>query len=420
MSASIRLKHLGFLIWLNAVIFYLYQYILRVSPGSMMDDVMGHFNINAHWFGILCSAATFCYASLQLPAGILSDLFGARRMILISISACVLGTMTFATTDHFWIAYLGRVFIGAGSACAFLCVSKIASDWFPADKKALMFALTATMGTIGAMFGGKPLVFLSNAYGWQQTLLFLSAVGIAILILNFFSLSNKKAPYGGEISNRSETMAGIKEVFKSRFCWMYAIVALGIYLAISVFADLWGTSFLVLKYGLAREDAAFANSLIYFGTCIGVVIVALLSRLFKDPRPIIIATALIVPTLFAWVVFSDNLSYAGICAILFMIGFVSGGEVLCFSIACAQMSIKVAGTVTGFINFIVCLGAAILQQQVGQVLNKLWDGTIGDNGLPLYTVANYQGAMMIVIIASLSSFVLSFFLVKENRKLATA
>ena len=262
---TVSLKRTGILMWSAAVLFYLYQYILRVSPGGMMEEVMGGFQIDAHWFGILCSAATYFYAALQVPAGMLSDLFGARRMILISIIACVAGITLFSTTDNFWIAYVGRILIGSGSACAFLCVSKISSDWFPVDKKTIMFALTVTMGTLGAMFGGKPIVYLTNSYGWQQTLQFLAALGVGILIINYFFLSPNKGPYGGDIEDKRETMIGILAVFKSKFCWMYAIVALGIYLSISVFADLWGVSFLVLKYGLTREDAAFVNSIIYFG-----------------------------------------------------------------------------------------------------------------------------------------------------------
>jgi MFS family permease len=180
----IKKSKMGVWIWTSVVIFYLYQYIIRVSPGVMADNVMDHFKIDANTFGLLSAITTYTYAALQIPAGVLSDLFGTRRMVLWSIALCVSGLFLFCYTDHLSLAYLARFMIGAGSACAFLCVSKASSDWFSPDKKVFLFSLTVTAGTIGALLGGKPLTYLSNTYGWQSSLLVLSIVGLAIFIMN--------------------------------------------------------------------------------------------------------------------------------------------------------------------------------------------------------------------------------------------
>lgn len=411
-----EIKKLGIFMWLLAVAFYLYQYILRVSPSVMTDEIMAAFKVDAHGFGSLSAIATFFYAVLQIPAGILSDLFGARRMILLSILLCTVGVALFGYTDHLYVAYLSRILIGSGSACAFLCVSKISSDWFPVEKKSLMFALTVTVGTCGALIGGAPLAAMNNHFGWRGSFYLLAAMGIAILVTNFFFLRDRNNKEHQDSSlNRHETWNAIKEVFKSQFCWMYAIVAVGIYLSISVFADLWGVSFLMMKYELTKNVAAQAVSMIYIGTCFGVITVAWLSSFFSDRRPIIGGSALLIASLLSLIVFGEISSIWAIYAIMFAIGFFAGGEVLCFTCACEAMSIYVAATVTGFINFIVTLGAAIVQNQIGHVLNALWNGTIGENGLPLYTVQDYQGAMSLLVVSTLISFVLSFFLNKAPK-----
>ena len=73
-----------------------------------------------------------------------------------------------------------------------------------------------------------------------------------------------------------------------------------------------------------------------------------------------------------------------------------------------------AATVTGFLNFIVTLGAAFVQQFVGWLIKIMWDGQMADNGLPQYRVDDYQNAMIVVILISLTSFVLAFFLPDKN------
>ncbi|WP_032112681.1 MFS transporter [Candidatus Paracaedibacter symbiosus] len=414
-----EMKKLGIVMWLLVVAYYLYQYILRVSPSVMTDEIMAGFKLDAHGFGSLAAISTFFYAILQIPAGILSDLFGARRMVILSILMCTVGVALFAYTDSLYIVYLSRALIGSGSACAFVCVSKISSDWFPVEKKALLFALTVTIGTCGALIGGAPLTVMNTHFGWRDSFYLLAGLGVIILLLNVLFLRDRTTTeHKTSTLARQDTWNNIRDVFKSSFCWMYAIVAVGIYLSISVFADLWGVSFIMLKYELTKNVAAQAVSMIYVGTCFGVIIIAFLSSFFRDRRPLIGGSAIMIASLLTLLVFGDISSLWAIYAILFAIGFCAGGEVLCFSICCETMNISAAATVTGFINFIVTLGAAVVQKQIGQVLHMLWDGTLSDSGLPLYTVQDYQGAMSLVIISTLVSFILSFFLKRVPKHVA--
>ncbi len=411
----------GLTMWLCVVAFYLYQYILRVSPSVMIYDIMAAFAIDANSFGSLSAIATFCYALLQVPAGILSDLYGSRRMVLTSIFLCVAGVALFAMSEHLVSAYIGRVFIGSGSACAFLCVSKVSSDWFPADKKTMLFALTVTAGTVGALIGGAPLAAMTKAWGWREALMVLVGIGFIIFFLNFALLRNhpQGAEHPEDPDHRSETWQAILDVFKSRLCWMYGVVAIGIYLSISVFADLWGVSFLMQKCMVSNEEAAGAVSLIYVGTCIGCISVAILSQKVRHPQFIISGSAFMICTLLSIIVFVSDLPFSLISVMLFAIGLCTGGEILCFTKACEAMSISVAATVTGFINFVVTLGAAIIQQQVGFILNWFWDGiSLDAKGVPMYSIQDYQGALAAVIGVTFMSFLLSFFIVKPKKALA--
>lgn len=409
--SSISRRGLG--VWFAAVIYYLYQYILRVSPGVMVDDLMLAFNLDAQSLGYLVAITTFFYALAQLPVGIVADLFGARKMILYSLAACIGGVAAVTWTENLTVAFIGRALIGTGSAAGFICVSKIASEWFPVSQKALWLALTILMGTLGAMLGYAPLARLTQAVGWRDSLSYLTWLGVATFILNILFLKDRSQTTA-QIIDRRQIVQQIKDVLLSRFAWMYALTALGMYLPISVFADLWGVSFLTLKYGFSKETAASILSLSYLGTCGGVIFIALASNFLKGPRFLIGISAALVTTLMATLVFMPGLSPMTISVLLITLGVLVGTEILCFSKACQENDISVAATVTGFLNFVVTIGAAFIQQLVGVILKWLWDGQINDVGLPIYRVQDYQAALSLVILVSFSSFILAFFLKEKN------
>ena len=124
--------------WGCVALFYLYQFIIRVSPSVMLDDLMAYFQINATEAGTLSAIALYSYSILQIPSGILADTLGARKVVLGSIVLCIAGVSLFISTPNLLIAQFGRLLIGAGSAAAFLSVSKVSSQWFSPSKRATL------------------------------------------------------------------------------------------------------------------------------------------------------------------------------------------------------------------------------------------------------------------------------------------
>lgn len=417
---------LGLLVWFSAALFYFYQYILRVSPMVMVDFIRLDFNLDAGDFGSLMAITTFFYAASQIPIGVLSDLFSARRTVLFSLVACIGGVGLFGYTDNLFLAYVGRALIGLGSAAAFISVSKISSDWFPIRQKSFWFAATVIMGTAGAVIGSKQLAESVTLHGWREILGYLTWLGVGVLIINFIFIKDKPYPDSSanfapdtpastalSIKARQHLWHQIREVFFSRICWLYALVAMGMYLSISVFSDLWGVPFLQQKYGLTREIAAHQISFSYYGSCIGVLIAAFASRYFGNTRYIIAGSALMISLSLCGLVFAQGISSSTVSVLVFIIGFFAGAEILCFSEACSHMDVRVAATVTGFLNFIITLGGAIVQKLLGSALDFFWSGEISVTGARIYNVFDYQNAFILVLLISCFSSILSLFLPKD-------
>jgi sugar phosphate permease len=414
-----RHHYMHYLMWGCAVLYYLYQYTIRVSPSIMMEDIMSAFHVSAHGFASLSALAMYSYAILQIPAGILTDTFGAKKVILVSICSCMIGLTCFACAEDLVLASVGRVLIGCGSAAAFLGVNKIGGDWFPSGRRAFVFGLTMTAGTIGALNGGAPLAALNQAAGWRWSLVYLAVIGAVIFFINLIFLKASPQTITREQNLKmSEIFSQIKSALGNLQVFITGIVALGVYMAISVLADLWGVSYLVQTYHVAKTTAAQAASLIYVGLCVGALIVSWWSDKIHKRKIFIVILSFMIAFCLTLFLYLESLPFWGSCILLFVIGFCSGAEMLCFALATEIVPRKITGTVTGYINAIVTLGGAFVQQQVGKILDHIWCGQCTDDGLRFYSAAEYKQALSLVIAVVLFTAILSLFLKERKHRSA--
>ncbi|MEM4524657.1 MAG: hypothetical protein QXF29_06135, partial [Archaeoglobaceae archaeon] len=62
---------------------YFFVYFHRTSPAVIASDLMREFFISALVVGIFSSLYFYPYAILQIPVGILTDIKGAKKVIII-------------------------------------------------------------------------------------------------------------------------------------------------------------------------------------------------------------------------------------------------------------------------------------------------------------------------------------------------
>lgn len=405
MYTSSSLK--AFFICSCAALFYIYQFVLRVAPSVMVEDIMLSFHLDAASFSFLSASALYAYSLMQIPAGIFADRYGVRSCILLSVFFCSLGALCFSLTDNYWLAFLSRILMGMGSACAFLCLSKVAISWFGRQRQARIFGFTMTAGTIGALNGGAPLVYLLEFISWQGVFISLGLLGFIIWLLNYFFLKEKTQTESTQNTVAIDFNSALKTILTTPACWLNAIAALGIYACVSVIADLWGVAFCMQAFHFSRTQAAQLTSLIYVGLCVGSIIIPFLSdSLLARKKLILLGLCIIICSLIIFT-FGAPTSLTSIACLLLIIGFFAGTEMLCFTNACEAATPAMAGTVTGFVNCVVMLGGSILQNLVGIVMNYSWQGGLTTHGEKIYTLREYQNGFTLIILCILFSFLVS-------------
>ncbi len=66
-------RMIAWMIWVIASIFYAYQYILRVMPSILLNDILQQFHIDAATFGQFSGVYYIGYSLMHLPIGIMLD-----------------------------------------------------------------------------------------------------------------------------------------------------------------------------------------------------------------------------------------------------------------------------------------------------------------------------------------------------------
>ncbi len=402
-------------VWSFAGLFYMYQLILRISPGVMVDDLMYGFSVEACALGLLSACYLVTYTILQIPLGLSMDKVGPTQIIRWSIILCVIGTVIFATAESFYLACFGRLLIGAGSTSAFLGSLKLATNWFHPERLALVVGFTMLAGTVGATFGQAPLALLIELFEWRGALLYV-VVPVGLLIALCVFLFVRDDPPEGPMYRETNQDTSIKtlmlrlrEIVSNYRVWLFGFYGALMYSPILVFVDLWGVGFLTKLYDIDKATAGSITTMFYFGVGVGSPVVAFYSDTIRGRKLPMILGALFSLVCSVLIVYATGLPLWTMYGLLFLAGFVFSSQPLIFSSVCQLIPHASSGTAISFTNMLVMLLGLILQPFVGWLLDWIWDGVM-NNGIPLYTVSDYRFALLTVPVCLILALVITPFI----------
>lgn len=381
----------------------------------MIEELRIDFQLTAEQFSTLGAFYLYTYSLLQIPIGILFDRIGVRKMMLASIVLCVAGNFLFGLAEVFWVAQLSRILIGAGSACAFSGAVKLAADHFEPGKRGFFIGLTLTIGMLGPVLAGKPLVGLVETLHWRSTMLILSCLGIVIAIIAYSFIPK----YVKDIqqSSRFSWKSFLKDtwsVISQRTVILYALLAIGLFAPLAVLADFWGTAFFMQKFSFAKSQAAFMAMFIYVGLAVGALVLPGYCEKKNLISTGIKICSLGILILFTTLLYGPQMSTLGLYALLFFIGFFCGSEMMCFTGAVAGATPHTTGLIIGVVNTTNMLGGGILQRWIGKALDAEWKGALTADGLRFYSTAEYVHAMNVLIYVIGFTVILSIFLKRSK------
>jgi sugar phosphate permease len=394
---------------------FLLDFVQRTALAVASVQAMVRFHVSASLLGLLPGAQFVLYLAMQVPAGVLADTWGPRRTLTAGATLIGAGALVFGTTRSFPVALLGRGALGLGDAMMFVNVLRLAQNWFPADRYALLSGLTGFAGAAGQMVATVPLAAALAAFGWTPTfvgggLVELAAAAACALWVRDAPPQAAGPARAGRRSGASGRRPGLGMRLRSARADLSLVArnpvslraaathlgTLGPYLAFTV---LWGYPYLTQVHGLDRTAASGLLSLATAGFLAGSALVGWASDLLGSRRsPLAAAAALATAGWVPVVLWPGGRPPLPVLeAFLALLGLSGGASLLCFAVAKENNPPSCGGLATGFANLGGFSGAALSQPLVGLILDRLWTGATSA-GLRVYPPRAYQVAFAPLLI----------------------
>src|SRR5262252_3642858 len=243
--------------WGIPAFLFFFGFLHRVAPGVIVKEIMQAFNATGAIVGLLSAMYFWAYAGLMIPAGVLIDGFGVRRMVAAGSVVMGLGTLVMGLADSQATLMAGRFLVGAVATVNFIGCLKIAADWFPLSHFGTLSAVTATVGVLGALGGTVPLAALVAVAGWRHAVILIAVLTFLGAVACFLFVRDH--PPGtasvAHASSLASVLRGVVKVLGNWHTWPPFLTFFFSYSAISNLM-LWAVPFLRDVYGLGNTRAA--------------------------------------------------------------------------------------------------------------------------------------------------------------------
>lgn len=409
-------KRMPIIVFALTTLFLLYEMALQVAPSVITAELMQEFQVNALGLAILSSCYYYTYTAMQIPAGLLFDRFSPKRLILVALAICTIGIALFGSANTVWQASLARIFIGFGSAFAFVACLVIANQWFAAKYFALLAGLAQLLAALGAMGGQLPLAYAVSHAGWRTVMWSLAGIGVLIGLLVFFVLKPQSSQQYVVTTekNHEPFLKSLREVLRNPQIWFIGLYALIIWAPMTAVASLWGVPYLTTVYGFDSQLAASLCSLLWLGVGIGSPLLGWWSDRLGRRSILLALSALVGLAAISIVLYVQPNSLWIVAIALFLVGAGSSGQALSFAVVKEQSENRHVATAAGFTNMAVVCSGAIFQPLLGWLINSHTSHLVMLHGIPQYNSGDYQHAFIVLPISYLIAILISFFFIKET------
>ncbi len=245
--------NLGILVGGFIALFFLS--VLNSAYSTVLSLIKDELSLSYALSGSLMTSYFVGYALGQIPWGYLTDKFGIRKIMTLSLAGTAISTASFGLATNIWQITTARFLAGILGAGLFVPAVKLIAMWFSPNKRGTVLGILNVGGSLGLVASSWLSPILSLNLGWRGSLIVLGLFGVLFSCLILQLLRDKTI-----LRSENEQRSNLGETLRNKGFWALALmqfVRLGSYYTFIA----WLPIFFQEEYGLSLLAAGIAFSL---------------------------------------------------------------------------------------------------------------------------------------------------------------
>jgi ACS family D-galactonate transporter-like MFS transporter len=191
-SVPRRRWRIAFLLALGVLVNFFDRINLSVSRDALHDS----FGLSLIAFGYLSSAFSWTYAAMQMPAGVLLDRWGVRRVGRISALLWSVASFAAALAPGLNWFFGARLLLGVSESPTFPANAKALGYWFTREERGLATAITDAAAKFSTAIGVPLIGLLLLYFGWRWSFAVTGFISFLYFILFYVIYRNPSEDKG--------------------------------------------------------------------------------------------------------------------------------------------------------------------------------------------------------------------------------
>lgn len=191
--------------WMFALIFFLIgviAYMDRANISYIAQPMMEDLNMSKTQFGMLASVFAAGYALMQVPAGIMAEKFGPKKMLTFALVWWSAFTILTGVVKNHGLLYTMRFLFGIGEGPMYPSNAVFNTYWFAKSEKGRASSALLAGSYFGPVIAPFVTIAIYQAFGWEAVFFIFGAIGIVIAAI--WAIIAKDLPEHHKMVNEAE------------------------------------------------------------------------------------------------------------------------------------------------------------------------------------------------------------------------
>ena len=230
--------------------------LLRSITATLTPVLTSEFDLSAGNLGLLAGGYFLGFSLMQIPAGLLLDKYGPKKVVAYLLLIALVSTISFAFAKSFTGLLISRFFIGVGVAACLMGPLTGYRVWFEDKYQQRANSWMLMVASFGFVISTLPVQILLPMIGWRSIFLIISIlILLSIVLILVFAPSWNNNVQNQNIQS-AESTGRLSDVWKNKFFISLIPLAFLNYGGVQAIQTLWAGPWMLNVAGYSPLESA--------------------------------------------------------------------------------------------------------------------------------------------------------------------